>query len=115
MTERPTGVTASKNKRELTITWTDGHVSVYPFGLLRAACPCASCRGGHENMKPEPDASVFEMDLPDSPETRLVNVQAVGSYALAIVWEDGHDYGIYNWNYLRALCLCEEHHGRGTA
>ena len=24
-----------------------------------------------------------------------------------LVWEDGHDYGIYNWHYLRALCPCE--------
>jgi DUF971 family protein len=33
---------------------------------------------------------------------------ATGSYALTIVWEDGHDYGIFNWHYLRALCPCEE-------
>ena len=112
MTERPTGITASKSKRELSLTWSDGHVGVYPFGLLRAACPCASCRGGHENMQAEPDAAIFAADLPDSPETRLVNVRAVGSYAISIVWEDGHDYGIYNWHYLRALCPCEEHHGK---
>ena len=112
LTHRPTGVTANKTKRELTLTWSDGHESVYPFGLLRAACPCASCRGGHEHMKAEPDASVFDSDLPDSLETRLVNINAVGSDAISIVWEDGHDYGIYNWHYLRALCPCEEHHGK---
>ncbi|GIK08890.1 MAG: hypothetical protein JETCAE02_16240 [Anaerolineaceae bacterium] len=112
MTEKPTGVTANKTHREVTITWSDGHVSVYPFGLLRAACPCASCRGGHENMKAEPDASVFEADLAESPATRLVNVRAVGSYALSFVWDDGHDYGIYSWHYLRALCPCEQHHGK---
>jgi len=112
MTERPTGITANKTKRELTLTWSDGHESAYPFGLLRAACPCAACRGGHENMQAEPDDSVFTADLPDSLETRLVNVRAVGSYAISIAWEDGHDYGIYNWHYLRALCPCEEHHGK---
>jgi len=112
MTERPIGITANKTKRELTLTWSDGHESAYPFGLLRAACPCAACRGGHENMQAEPDASVFFAGLPDSAETRLVNVRAVGSYAISIVWEDGHDYGIYNWHYLRALCPCEEHHGK---
>lgn len=112
MTERPTGITANKSTRELSLTWSDGHVSVYPFGLLRAACPCASCRGGHENMTTEPAPSVFSTDLPDSPETRLVNVRAVGSYAISIAWEDGHDYGIYNWHYLRALCPCNEHHGK---
>ena len=26
----------------------------------------------------------------------------------AVVWEDGHDYGIYNWYYLRKLCPCAE-------
>jgi DUF971 family protein len=108
MSEKPTGVNANKSKKEFTVTWDDGHTSLYSFGLLRAACPCASCRGGHENMKPEPDAEVFSMQMEDSPSTRLTNVVAVGSYALTIVWEDGHDYGIYNWHYLRALCPCNE-------
>jgi DUF971 family protein len=108
LNEKPTGITADRKKGELTITWADGHASVYPFGLLRAACPCASCRGGHENMGPEPDPLVFGLDLPDSPATHLKDVRAVGSYALMIVWEDGHDFGIYNWHYLRSLCPCDE-------
>ncbi len=107
MSQKPTGVNANKSKKEFTVTWDDGHTSVYPFELLRAACPCASCRGGHENMKSEPDAEVFTRQMDDSPSTRLTNVVAVGSYALTIVWEDGHDYGIYNWHYLRALCPCD--------
>ncbi len=106
--EKATGVTASKSKRELVITWEDQHVSNYPVGLLRAACPCASCRGGHQNMKSEPDQDVFTRQMEDSLSTRLTNVVAVGSYALTMVWEDGHDYGIYNWHYLRALCPCDE-------
>jgi DUF971 family protein len=106
MSEKPIGITANKSRRELTITWADGHESLYPFGLLRAACPCASCRGGHEAMRPEPDEAVFSTELGDSPATRLANLVAVGSYALTIVWEDGHDYGIYNWHYLRSLCPC---------
>jgi DUF971 family protein len=108
MSERPTGITADKKSRAVTVAWNDGHASVYPFGLLRLACPCASCRGGHENMKSEPDADVFQRELADSPATRLSNVVAVGSYAVTFVWEDGHDYGIYNWHYLRTLCPCAE-------
>ena len=108
MSEKPTGVTANKSKREFTLTWDDGHISNYPFGLLRAACPCASCRGGHENMKSEPDAEVFTKVMEDSPSTRLVNIVATGSYALTIVWEDGHDYGIFNLKYLSSLCPCDE-------
>jgi DUF971 family protein len=93
MNEKPTGITANKQTREFTVTWSDNHTSVYSFELLRAACPCASCRGGHEKMKSEPDAEVFDIKLGDTPSTRISNVVAVGSYALTIVWEDGHDYG----------------------
>ena len=39
MTEKPTGITANKSKREFTVTWDSGHTSIYPFGLLRAASP----------------------------------------------------------------------------
>jgi DUF971 family protein len=46
--------------------------------------------------------------MEDSPATRINNVKAVGSYALTIVWEDGHDYGTCGWHYLRALCPCPE-------
>ncbi len=106
MSERPTGITANRQALEMSITWDDGHTSLYPFSLLRAACPCAQCRGGHENMGSEPSPDMFEVELQETPSTRLVNIVAVGSYAISLVWEDGHDYGIYNWHYLRALCPC---------
>ncbi len=103
---RPTGITANRPMADLIINWDDGHTSIYPFALLRAACPCAECRGGHENMRSEPDQEVFSTALEDTPATRLRNLEAVGSYAISIEWEDGHHYGIYNWNFLRALCPC---------
>jgi DUF971 family protein len=105
--ETPTNITVDKKKKELTILWGDGHKSVYPFELLRAACPCAECRGGHEKMGPDPDPVVFDTHLEDSPATHLVRVEPTGTYGIALVWEDGHDYGIYRWHYLRALCPCE--------
>jgi DUF971 family protein len=105
---RPTGITADRTTSILTIAWSDGHTSHYPFSLLRNACPCASCRGGHENMRSTPDPFVFDLPVEDSPRTHLVNLEAVGSYAITIAWEDGHHYGIYNWSYLRALCPCPQ-------
>lgn len=111
----PTGIKADRTAREMTITWSDGHTSVYPFGLLRAGCPCASCRGGHEHMHAEPDEEVFAANLPESPRTRINKVEAVGSYAIMIEWEDGHHFGIYNWYYLRKLCPCAECRASGNS
>ncbi len=104
---QPVSINIDKTKRMMTITWSDNHNSDYEFGLLRAACPCATCRGGHENMKPEPDDDIFERILPDSELTTLKDVEMVGNYALTFTWEDGHHYGIYNWHYLRELCNCD--------
>jgi DUF971 family protein len=106
MNARPTGITVNRQTGELIINWNDEHISRYPFSLLRNACPCAECRGGHENMSSEPDPQVFTLPLEDTPATRINKVEAVGAYAITIEWEDGHYYGIYNWDYLRALCPC---------
>ncbi len=104
----PTGITANRQTNEMTVSWNDGHTSVYPFWLLRAGCPCASCRGGHEYMRDEPDEEVFSARLPDTPSIHMNRVEAVGQYALTIEWADGHHFGIYSWHYLRKLCPCPE-------
>jgi DUF971 family protein len=62
-------------------------------------------------MRSTPDPEVFELVLPDSPATRLRNIEAVGNYAITIEWEDGHHFGIYRWDYLRELCPCSECRG----
>jgi len=100
----PIDITADRKQGQLTIQWSDGKACVYPFDLLRNACPCAQCRGGHENMSTEPDDDVFVIPLMDASATRLRDIKAVGNYAINIEWEDGHKHGIYHWHYLRALC-----------
>lgn len=106
LSEKVISIKADRPALEMHIEWGDGHKSTYPFSLLRAACPCAQCRGGHENMKTEPDEEIFHFAYTDEPETRVTTVRPTGAYGITIVWEDGHDYGIYNWHYLRALCPC---------
>jgi DUF971 family protein len=103
---RPTSITAAREIRVLSVVWEDGHTSLIPFGLLRAGCPCAECRGGHDRMGDRPDPSVFDSSLADGPATRLKTILPVGAYGITPVWEDGHDAGIYRWEYLRALCPC---------
>lgn len=100
----PTGITANRKIGVLNIRWDTGESSDIPFGLLRNACPCAECRGGHENMKKEPDEDVFTIPLMSTDASKLMAVEAVGAYAIQITWGDGHKFGIYDWHYLYSLC-----------
>ena len=105
---KPIGVTADRKSRVLTVEWDDAHISTYPFSLLRYACPCAECRGGHDKMSSTPDPQVFYLPDEYTPATNMLSIEAAGAYALIIYWEDGHSFGIYDWKYLRALCPCAE-------
>lgn len=110
MNPKPVSITANRLESVVTIQWDDDHVSKYPFELLRLGCPCAECRGGHDKMGAEPDPEVFIKHLSDGPSVKLKNIVGVGSYAISPIWEDDHEFGIYNWHYLRALCPCPECH-----
>ena len=113
---KPTRIVANRNDNILLVDWSDSHLSQYSFSLLRNACPCAECRGGHANMRSDPDPIVFEMPMEDTLRTKLRKIESVGTYAFTIEWEDGHHYGIYNWSYLRALCpcpICRQEHQNG--
>lgn len=105
---KPIDITADKQRGTLVIEWEDHHTSTYSFSLLRAACPCAECRGGHANMSSKPNPAVFEKPQDDGPASRLDRIEVVGTFAICPRWQDGHDFGIFTWPYLRALCPCAE-------
>lgn len=97
----PTRIAVSNADQELTITWADGHTSVYSYEGLRRACPCVTCRGGHGKMAEPIDPIVWE--LPSLQTYELKEVQRAGHYALQLVWGDGHREGLWTWRYLREL------------
>lgn len=101
---RPTTITLSREAHHLRIVWQDGHESIYPLDALREACPCAVCRGGHEFMGPQFDPDLIELKPARSYDVQ--DIQAVGSYAIQIIWSDSHSSGIYSWDYLRRICPC---------
>lgn len=84
---------------ELAIAWSDGAESYLPLERFRRACPCASCGG-------EPDV-LGNISRPDvtysAPSFELVGWQFVGGYALQPAWADGHNTGLYSFQYLRRL------------
>ena len=106
---KPSRIAVSRSRGLLIVDWEDGHHSEYPLTGLRAACPCAECRGGHAGMGAPGSPDMLEIPLRPAQSAELVSLEMVGNYALQPLWKDGHGYGIFSWGYLRALCPCGEH------
>lgn len=88
------------------IDWRDGHASDYSLAYLRDHCPCATCTGAHGTA---PQASNYSNPSPFQmfkPALKMNSVEAVGSYAVRIYWNDGHSSGIYSFDHLRKVCPC---------
>ena len=91
---------------DLAIAWAHGHESYIPLARLRIECPCATCRA---ELDRDRQAGPLRVVTP-RPEgrSRVARMVPVGAYAIQIVWEDGHDGGIYTYELLRAACPCAE-------
>ena len=97
----PVRIHADRQAAAVRLEWADGHVSVYGFEALRWLCPCAYCRGEAGSpgwLDSDPVLTAEQM--------RLVNLEAVGGYALCPTWGDGHHTGYYTYTALRAHCPC---------
>jgi len=88
-----------KEKRQVRLSFSDGHVAEFDDAYLRGYCPCATCQG-HESLRIEyrrPERSV-----------RITSIQPVGNYAVSFAFTDGHATGIYRFDFLREICPCAE-------
>ncbi len=106
----PEHIAISKSKG-IHIDWKDGHHSVYTLAWLRDQCPCAVCTGAHGTAPQKTSFSEPQQSSPFQmykPAPKMLNVEAVGNYAIRIFWNDGHDTGIYTYEHLRGICPCEE-------
>jgi DUF971 family protein len=102
----PTQVTLDQTAGLLHITWMDGRECRYPVSPLRMACPCVECRGGHERMGRDSEPANL-LDLVSPRPYAVERLEIVGNYALQFFWDDGHNSGIYSWDYLYRLCPAE--------
>ena len=94
----------------LVIGWSDGTRRRYTAGALRAACPCATCREkkSAESSKPPAGSKIKSISLPvltvqEARPTAIEHMQPVGNYAYNIEFSDGHDSGIFTFDYLLEL------------
>lgn len=92
----------------LMITWNDGHDSVYLYEDLRQSCPCAECNQLRKSKKGKlPFKRTVKIGTSPG-NAKPQSIEPVGNYAIKFKWNDGHGTGIYSFDLLRKLCMCEE-------
>ncbi|MBE0509719.1 MAG: DUF971 domain-containing protein [Gammaproteobacteria bacterium] len=88
-------ITVESQSGSLVIDWTDGLRSQAGFAALREACRCGRCRGAIARGESQRAAEGLA----------LTRVEPVGDYGVCLHFDDGHDRGIYPWDYLRELLI----------
>lgn len=94
MSEQPTEIKLHQQSRILEITFGDDESFQFPCEYLRVYSPSAEV-SGHG-----PGQEVLQVGKKDVGISALV---PVGSYAVQIDFDDGHDSGLYTWEYLHKL------------
>lgn len=84
-----------KDNRYLHIEWSDDGESMLLIANLRKSCPCAACLTERANK------TATYIPLLSSAQLTLKGIKAVGTYAIQLTWQDGHDSGIYSYDKLK--------------
>ena len=90
----PTEIKLHQSSRLLELTFADGSSYRLPYEFLRVYSPSADVRGhgpGQETLQV------------GKREVTITEVEPVGHYAIRPKFSDGHDTGIYSWEYLYGL------------
>ncbi len=93
-TPRPTAITLHQTSQRLELSFDDGATFSLPFELLRVCSPSAEVQGHG------PGQEVLQVGKRG---VQITALEPVGHYALRPVFSDGHDSGLYSWDYLYQL------------
>lgn len=90
----PSELRVSKDRRTLTVTF-PGHKPVaLAAELLRVTSPSAEVQGHSPAQR---------VTVAGKRDVAIARLDPVGNYAVKIVFDDGHDTGLYSWSYLHTL------------
>ena len=90
----PTALTVHNQSRLLEIAFSDGQAFNIPFELMRVYSPSAEVQGHG------PGQEVLQTG---NREVNLLELEPIGNYAVKPVFSDGHESGIFSWDYLYFL------------
>ena len=95
----PTALTVHSQSRVLEVGFSDGKTFRIPFELMRVYSPSADVQGHG------PGQEVLQTGKRD---VQLTALDPVGNYAVQPTFSDGHDSGLFSWEYLYFLGSQEE-------
>jgi DUF971 family protein len=90
----PTDLVFDREAKLLRISFDDSAAFEIPFELLRVESPSAENKG-HSGVAPPP--------VKGKANVSVVKAEPVGRYAVRIIFDDGHDSGLYSWDLLYRL------------
>ena len=90
----PIDIKLHQQSRKLEIGFDDGSNFELSCEFLRVHSPSAEVRGH------SPDQAVLQRDKEG---VNITDIEAVGNYAVKLIFDDGHDTGLYTWEYLYEL------------
>lgn len=90
----PTELRVDPGRTTLTVTFDGGERFALPAEYLRVESPSAEVQGHSAAQK---------QLVPGKRHVRIESLEPVGNYATRIVFDDGHDTGLYSWDYLHEL------------
>ena len=93
--KRPLGIRLHKRSRELELEYPDGELYSLSCEYLRVYSPSAEVRGHGTGQ---------EVLQTGKLKVGIDAIKPVGRYAVQLVFDDGHDTGLYSWDYLYELC-----------
>ena len=102
----PTKIKLHKKSNTLELSYVEAGATqeisyTLPAEYLRISSPSAEVRGH------SPDQAVLQVG---KSKVKLVGIEAVGYYALKLEFDDGHDSGLYTWDYLYDLSVNQAMH-----
>jgi DUF971 family protein len=96
-------ITLRRQSRVLELRFDDGTTHALPFEYLRVNSPSAEVQGHG------PGEGVLVIGKAD---VQILRVEPVGQYAVRLVFDDGHDSGLFTWKYLHQLAVQREQRWR---
>ncbi|MDX9951026.1 MAG: DUF971 domain-containing protein [Methylophilaceae bacterium] len=91
---RPTDIRLHQSSRLLEISFDDGNSAMLSCEFLRVYSPSAEVRGHG------PGQEVLQTGKEN---VNITGIEPVGNYAIKLIFSDGHDTGLYSWDYLYDL------------